>query len=135
MKKIITIIAILTLSIFSLCACSLFSTPAEEKNNVIPEQNIKYSHYEIGNVIDEGKQAVFINFTSDYNVKKIEVSGNLLDKNNNVLYSFETTLNFDTPTKKPDPFVLVNKDIVLNILSVSITKVKAYTAEDINSND
>ena len=100
MEKILTKIILLLLgfSLLSFCvACS-----NDEKINIIPQNSISYTHLEFGNVIDEGKQAVFFNFSSDYIVIKMEIDGILLDKNGNTICGFGTTLTFSPPSKNPE---------------------------------
>ena len=75
----------LLVSIFS--SCESYEKPQKQTPNEIPEQSIYYTHFTFGNVIQDGKQAVFFNFVSDYTITKLEVVGSLLDKDNNVIHS------------------------------------------------
>jgi len=132
MKKIIVTLIV---SIFLILpACNTQQKTNEEKLNLIPEGKISYTHFEIGNVIQDGKQAVFFNFSSDYTVNKIEIAGNLLDINGNTIYIFDTKMTFGTPTKNPEPSTRIEKDLIKQITSVSFTKITAYTAEEVNLN-
>ena len=49
----------------------------DKKSIEIPENNITYVRLSIGNVIQDGKQAIFFKFASDYTVTKIEIAGTL----------------------------------------------------------
>ena len=83
-------------SLLYFCAsCSNFNDN-DEKINVIPQNNISYTHLEFGNVVDEGIQAVFFNFSSDFIVIKLEINGVLLDKSGDTIYSFDSALTFNT---------------------------------------
>lgn len=129
MKKFLTIIALLTLFLLTFSSCS---SPDEPKEYQIPSQEITYSHFEIGNVIDQGKQAIFLCFESEYPVSKIQATGSLLDKNGNTIYTFDSSLSFDTPSNTPDLFIRVEPNIVNNLRSISFTNITAYTKEKID---
>ena len=130
MKKIF-IVFIVMLSLFLLLSCASCAVSEQEKNAIVPDGNTSFKNYTIGNVIDEGKQAVFFNFVSNYNIKKLEISGHLLDSSGNTIYTFETTQALSTPTKKPEVFIRIASDLVKRVRSVTFTKITAYTADDI----
>ncbi len=134
MNKKSLIVSILTIFCvtIALVGCS-YTTPTEEKTYEIPEQNIKYIGFEFGNVIQDGKRAVFFNFKSDYSVVKIEFAGNLLDVNGETIYSFDTCMNFSQARKDPTPTIRIDKDLIYKVSSVSFTKTIAYTNETISS--
>lgn len=132
MRKFLTPIVSLILSLFTLFSCVACQSK-DETINSIPEHNITYTHFEIGNVIDEGKQAIFFNFTSDYTVNKIEIAGTLLDKNGNTIDTFDTAITFGTPSHNPKPVIRIEAELIRTVASVSFTRIKAYTIEDLNS--
>ena len=127
MRKLLLIFILLTLvvSIFSSCG-------SYEVQNKVPEQSINYTYYTFGNVIQDGKQAVFFNFTSDYTITELDVAGCLLNKNNDVIHSFETSMNFGTPSKNPELPISIDKELIKEVKGVSFTKIKAYTMEETN---
>ena len=100
-------------------------------NNLIPDNGIRFNNYSVGNVIDEGKQAIFFTFTSDYAVSKIEATGELLDGSGKTLYTFDCASGIGTPSKTPEIFIRVEADLAKKVRSVSITSLKAYTTEKI----
>ena len=120
----------LLVSIFS--SCESYEKPQKQTQNEVPEQSINYTYYTFGNVIQDGKQAVFFNFDSDYTITKLEVVGSLLDKDNNAIHSFDTSMNFVTPSKNPELAIRIDKDLISKVKSISFTKIKAYTTEEIN---
>lgn len=130
MKKTLGIVAVCLFSIFALCSCAFGKS---NEPNVIPEQNVKYTHFQFGNVIDEGKRAVYLNFDSDYSVSKLEIAGTFKDSKGKVVHSFDTKMSFGTASENPKMIVMVDKDLISRISSVSFTKIKAYTTEQINS--
>ena len=132
MRKLLSMFILLTLLVSSFSSCESYETPEKETQNEIPEQNINYTYYTFGNVIQDGKQAVFFNFVSDYTITKLEVAGSLLDKDNNAIHSFDTAMNFGTPSKNPELAIRIDKDLISKVKSVSFTKIKAYTTEEIN---
>ena len=132
MKRLLSVFILLTLLVSSFSSCESYETPEKETQNEIPEQNINYTYYTFGNVIQDGKQAVFFNFVSDYTITKLEVVGSLLDKDNNVIHSFDTSMNFGTPSKNSELAIRIDKDLISKVKSVSFTKIKAYTTEEIN---
>ena len=114
------------------CAsCSNFNDN-DEKINVIPQNNISYTHLEFGNVVDEGKQAVFFNFSSDFIVIKMEINGVLLDKSGDTIYSFDTALTFSSPSINPKFPIRIDEKHIKNVNSASFTKIKAYTTQEVN---
>ena len=135
MKKLLTRIAILLLSFVFLCSFSSCLNTNEEKINTIPQNNINYTHLEFGNVIDEGKRAVFFNFTSDYIVSKMEIEGILLDRSGNTIYTFDNAISFGSPSNNPEFPITIDENLVKSVSSVSFTKIKAYTTQELNSNN
>ena len=133
MKRLLPILVLLALVLASLssCAPSHEDLPKQTANE-IPEQSITYTNFTFGNVIQDGKQAVFFNFVSDYTITKLEVAGSLLDKDNNAIHSFDNSMNFGTPSKNPELGIRIDKDLISKVKSVSFTKIKAYTTEEIN---
>ena len=127
-KKIVVLVLILV-SAISLVSCI---DDAKQQENLIPEQDIAYSHMSRGNVIQDGKQAIFFKFNSTYIVTKMEYAGSLLDVNGNVIYTFDETLNFGSTTKAPEVFVHIDADLINKVITVSFTKIKAYTTDTIN---
>ena len=99
----------------------------------IPEGSIKYTHLEYGNVIQDGKQAIFLNFVSDYAVTELEIAGALLDNNGNEIYAFDTGVRFGTPSADPDLAIKIESNLIKNVKSVSFTKITAYTTEALTS--
>ena len=132
MKRLLSVFVLLTLLVSSFSSCESYEMPEKETQNEIPEQSINYTYYTFGNVIQDGKQAVFFNFVSDYTITKLEVAGSLLDKDNNSIHSFDTSMNFGTPSQNPELAIRIDKDLISMVKSVSFTKIKAYTMEEIN---
>ncbi len=60
MRKIRLGIVILTVIVSMSSLCMSCASSNETKANLIPDAYISYTHYEIGNVIQDGKQAVFL---------------------------------------------------------------------------
>ena len=119
-------------SLLYFCAsCSNFNDN-DEKINVIPQNNISYTHLEFGNVVDEGKQAVFFNFSSDFIVIKMEINGVLLDKSGDTIYSFDTALTFSSPSINPKFPIRIDANLIKNVNSAAFTKIKAYTTQEVN---
>ena len=132
MRKIILLISVLLIILCAFCSCSVFSQGSEERaSNLIPEDNIRFKNYSIGNVIDEGKQAIFFRFVSEYSVMRIEATGVLLDGSGETIYTFDYSSGIGAPSKTPEIFIRVEADVVKKVKSVSITSLKAYTSEDI----
>ena len=134
MRKLLSMFILLTLLVSIFSSCESYEKPQTQTQtpNEIPEQSINYTYYTFGNVIQDGKQAVFFNFVSDYTITKLEVAGSLFDKDNNAIYSFDTSMNFGTPSKNPELSIRIDKDLISKVKSVSFTKIKAYTTEEIN---
>ena len=132
MRKLLSIFILLTLLVSIFSSCESYKKPQKQTPNEIPEQNIYYTNFTFGNVIQDGKQAVFFNFVSDYTITKLEVAGSLLDKDNNAIHSFDNSMNFGTPSKNPELAIRIDKDLISKVKSVSFTKIKAYTTEEIN---
>ena len=132
MRKLLSMFILLTLLVSIFSSCESYEKPQKQTQNEIPEQNINYTNFTFGNVIQDGKQAVFFNFVSDYTITKLEVVGSLLDKDNNAIHSFDTSMNFGTPSKNPELAIRIDKDLISKVKSVSFTKIKAYTTEEIN---
>ena len=132
MRKLLSIFILLTLLVSTFSSCESYEKPQKQTPNEIPEQNIYYTNFTFGNVIQDGKQAVFFNFVSDYTITKLEVAGSLLDKDNNAIHSFDNSMNFGTPSKNPELGIRIDKDLISKVKSVSFTKIKAYTTEEIN---
>ena len=131
MKKILRtiLLSIISLSILTSCfAC----TSLTDKEILIPEKDIIYTDFDLGNVIFEEKRAVFLNFSSTYTVTKLEVAGSLLDVNGEVIENFDTTMSFGTPSNKPDLSISIDDNLVKKVRSVHFTKIKAYTKDKIN---
>ena len=136
MKKAISIILFAsTLMLFILSSCAFLDESNKDGLNLIPEQGITYTNFVVGNVIQDGKQAIFFNFVSDYVVTKIEIAGTLLDKDGNVLHSFETSMTLDTPSYNPELPIRLEVGLVKQVRSVSFTKIDAYTTQSIDVND
>ena len=133
MKNNLLLFILLVLSIFTLSSCASNVESEKEKINIIPEQNIKYVNFEFGNVIQDGKQAVFFSFSSDYSVTKIEVVGILLDKNGDTVHAFDTAMQFGTPSKNPEMAIRIESGLIKYVKSVSFTKITAYTNEEVDS--
>lgn len=133
MNKNIVGLFLLLLSIVTLCSCVHNSEAEKEKIHIIPEQNIKYTNFEFGNVIQDGKQAVFFAFVSDYAVTKIEVAGTLLDKNGDTVHAFDTAMQFGTPSKNPEIAIRIESGLIKYVKTVSFAKITAYTNEEVDS--
>lgn len=136
MKKIFSVILFVsaTLMLFIFSSCVFNNDSKKETLNEIPEQSITYTNFTYGNVIQDGKQAIFLNFASDYTVDKIEIAGTLLDKEKNGIHYFETSRTFDTPSYNPELFIRIEAGLVKYVESVSFTKIKAYTTQSISAN-
>ena len=132
MRKLLSMFILLTLLVSIFSSCESYEKPQKQTQNEVPEQSINYTYYTFGNVIQDGKQAVFFNFDSDYTITKLEVVGSLLDKDNNAIHSFDTSMNFVTPSKNPELAIRIDKDLISKVKSISFTKIKAYTTEEIN---
>ena len=132
MKKF-SIVFVLLVAVLTFFSCAVPQNSNKELMNEIPKDNISYINFTFGNVIDEGKQAVFFNFNSDYTVSKIEFAGALLDGDGNVIYSFDTSMNFGTQSCNPEPVIRIEADLIKSVKSVSFSKVKAYTKEEIKN--
>ena len=132
MKKVFTKISLLLFSFVLLCCCTGCLGSNEKKENIIPQNNISYTHLEIGNVIDEGMQTVFLNFSSDYVVTRMEIEGALLDENGNSIFVFNKELTIVTPLKYLGFPIRVDANLIKNIKSASFTKIIAYTTQEIN---
>ena len=132
MKKIILLVSALLMIFCTFCSCSAFTKGNEETaNNLIPKDSIRFKNYSVGNVIDEGKQAIFFRFASDYSVSKIEATGTLLDDSGKTIHTFEYSSGIGSPSKTPEIFIRVEADIAKKVRSVSITNLKAYTSENV----
>ena len=129
MRKLLPIFILLTLLVSIFSSCESYKKPQKQTPNEIPEQNINYTNFTFGNVIQDGKQAVFFNFASDYTVTKMEIAGTLLDKDGNVIHSFDTSMTFGSPSNDPELAIRIEKELIKNVKSVSFTKIKAYTTE------
>lgn len=136
MKKIFSVFLFVsaTLMLFIFSSCVFNNDSKKETLNEIPEQSITYTNFTYGNVIQDGKQAIFLNFASDYTVDKIEIAGTLLDKEKNGIHIFETSRTFDTPPYNPELFIRIEAGLVKYVESVSFTKIKAYTTQSISAN-
>ncbi len=136
MKRLLPILVLLALVLASLSSCkSSHEDLPKQTANEIPEQSITYTNFTFGNVIQDGKQAIFFNFVSDYTVTKIEIAGTLLDKDENVIHSFETSMTFGTPSYNPEMHLRIEAGLVKYVKSVSFTKIKAYTTQSISTNN
>ena len=136
MKKIFSVILFVsaTLMLFIFSSCVSNNDSKKETLNEIPEQSITYTNFTFGNVIQDGKQAIFLNFASDYTVDKIEIAGTLLDKEKNGIHFFETSRTFDTPPYNLELYIRIEAGLVKYVESVSFTKIKAYTTQSISAN-
>lgn len=132
MKRIFIKIATILFSFVLLCSFTACFNFNKEPTNIIPQDSISYTSLEFGNVIDEGKQAVFLNFNSAYLVTKIEMEGVLLDKNGNTIYTFDTTMNLGSPSNKPKVPIRIDANLIKSVKSASFTKIKGYTKEQIS---
>lgn len=133
MKRNLIIIFLLLIFIFTLCSCEVHQAPSSTGPlKEIPKQSINYIDFTVGNVIQDGKQAIFFNFASDYVVEKMEIAGTLLDSYGNIIHSFDTLIKFGTPSYNPEMAVRVEKSIIKDVKSVSFSKIKAYTLEEFN---
>lgn len=137
MKKTSSVILFISiiLMLFALSSCASHDDSKKEASNAIPEQSITYTNFTFGNVIQDGKQAIFFNFVSDYTVTKIEIAGTLLDKDENVIHSFETSATFGTPSYNPELHLRIEAGLVKYVKSVSFTEIKAYTTQSISANN
>lgn len=133
MKKAFSVFVVLLIISATLCSCNFLPSGTDKSENIIPEQNISYEKFTMGNVIDEGKRAIFINFSSDYAVSKIEVAGSFLDINGNEVYKFSINKEFTTQTKNPEIYERIDAKLTNNIYSIKFTTIKAFTTETINS--
>ena len=132
MKKALLKISLFIMAVLLLLGSCVACFNSNNGDNIVPTSSIRYTNFYMGNVIDDGKRAVYINFVSDYKVTKIEGAGKLLDQNGNQIYEFDTSLNFSSPTKSPKLIISVEANFIKKIKSVSFTKIKAYTKEAIS---
>ena len=132
MKKLLFVLISLTLVLSTFFSCESYEKPEKQTQNEIPEQSINYTNFTFGNVIQDGKQAVFFNFVSDYTVTKMETAGTLLDKNGNIIHSFDTAMTFGIPSDNPELAIRIDKELIKKVKNVSFTKIKAYTTEEID---
>ena len=135
MKRFLSIIILSIITLFTLTSCITSDRTNEAKEYEIPSNSINYIKFSFGNVIYEGKRAVFFEFASDYPVSKMEYSGSLLDANGNILFTFEETTNFSSPSKNPEAYVRVDQALANKVRSVTFSKIKAYTTEKIIPNN
>lgn len=138
MKKIVKIIAVFLFSFFVMCSyasCVFNAKSNKEEVFMIPQNNIRYTHFEAGNVISKGQRAIFLVFTSDYVVSKIEITGVLLDEAGSPIYSFDTEMSYNSPSENPELPILLDANLVENVKSASFTKIQAYTAQEIDFNN
>ena len=119
-------------NMISLSSCTSYQSTQVVTAYKINENNIKYKNFTFGNVIQDGKQAVFLNFVSDYVVTKIKVTGSFLDNKGESLYNFDETISFGTPSTNPEVHIRVDKGLIKYITSVSFNEVSAYTNENVN---
>lgn len=73
---------------------------------------------------------MFFNFASDYTVTKMEIAGTLLDKDGNVIYSFDKSITFGTSSYNPEFSIRIDKELIKKVTNVSFAKIKAYTTEE-----
>ena len=133
MKRLLPILVLLALVLASLSSCASYHEDLPKQTaNEIPEQSITYTNFTFGNVIQDGKQAVFFNFASDYTVTKMEIAGTLLDKDGNVIHSFDESITFGTSSYNPEFAIRIDKELIKKVTDVSFTKIKAYTTEEPN---
>ena len=133
MKRLLPILVLLALVFASLLSCaSSHEELPKQTANEIPEQSITYTNFTFGNVIQDGKQAIFLVFVSDYTITKMEIAGTLLDKNGNAIHSFDTSMTLGIPSYNPKLAIRIEKDLIKNVKSVSFTKIKAYTMEKVD---
>lgn len=71
-------------------------------------------------------------FLSDYTVT--EIASTLFDMNNNIIHSFDTSMNFTSPSYNPEMAIRIDKNLIKYVNSVSFTKIRAYTTQSINPN-
>ena len=112
MRKLLSIFILLTLLVSIFSSCESYEKPQKQTQNEIPEQNINYTNFTFGNVIQDGKQAMFLNFVSDYIVSKMEITGTLLDKTGNVIHSFDESITFENPSYNPEMHIRIEAGLV-----------------------
>lgn len=133
MKKfLITTVAVLLL-LSTLFSCVSDVKPAKETSNRIPINSINYVRFTLGNVIQDGKRAIFFEFVSDYAVTKIELAGELLNKNGEAIYSFDTAMSYTNPSRNPEFAIRIDKNLVESVNSVRFAKIAAYTNETVSA--
>ena len=130
MKKTLCALTLLLVILASLCSCA----EAELQTKPIPNQNIEYDHFEVGNVLNDGELAIFFFFESDYKVSEMEIEGDLLDYNGNSIHHFEAKMELSPPTNQPSLTIFVDKNLILNIAAVSCKTIKAYTTASTSGN-
>ena len=133
MRKLLSILILLTLLVSIFSSCESYEKTQKQTPNEIPEQNIYYTHFTFGNVIQDGKQAMFLNFVSDYTVTKMEITGTLSDKTGNVIHSFDESIAFGNPSYNPEMHIRIEAGIVKYVDTVSFTKIIAYTTQELNT--
>ena len=134
MKRLLPILVLLALVLASLSSCAPFHEDLPKQTaNEIPEQSITYTNFTFGNVIQDGKQAVFFNFASDYTVTKMEIAGTLLDKDGNVIHSFDESITFGTSSYNPEFAIRIDEELIKKVMNVSFTKMKAYTTQELKN--
>lgn len=134
MKKLFSIFILLIFALCILTSCTSYEKNKKPTINEIPKQSIIYINFTLGNVIQEGKRAIFFNFVSDYTVTKMEIAGTLLDKDENVIHTFDASINFGASSYRPEFPLSIDANLVRCVKSVSFTKTKAYTTQSLNEN-
>ncbi len=132
MKKSLALLILFSLVFFLLCSCEK-SSSYEKQMDLISDQDITYNCLQLGNVIDDGKIAVFLNFTSKYKVDKMELKGALLDRKGNAVYVFDDSTTFATPSLETKFIIMVDKALLGKISEASFVKINAYTTETFSS--
>ena len=135
MKKLLSIIIFISLVLLVFNSCTIDNSKEETKEYLIPEENIKYLYLELGNVIQDGKRAIFFHFSSDYLVSRMEIAGTLTDLSGNTIHSFENSLTFSTPSYTPEMSIRTDADIVKSTNGVSFATIKAYTQQNIGTDN
>lgn len=122
---------ILIIFMFSFCFILPACKENEPKENLVPESSINYVGIGLGNVIDEGKRAIFIYFSCEYPITKLKASGFLLNPSGQTVLTFNETTTLSPARTNPSIVIRVDTNIVYNISSASITSIKAYTKSNI----
>ncbi len=126
---------ILIIFMFSLCFILPACKDTTPKENLVPENSINYEGIGLGNVIHEGKRAIYLYFSSEYSITRIEASGFLLSPTGQRVFPFNDNISLSPSTTNPAFTIMIDASLASSVSSASFTNIKAYTHSKIDSND